>query len=267
MKCYKSVSVIIPCYNSGKTIKNCISSVLNQTYPIHEIIVIDDGSTDNSFEIVSKIQMENNFEKFISFKQKNAGPSKARNVGIMNSTGDFIAFLDSDDEWINDKIEHQITAFEKNTTVGIIGTNYVVKGNTLNNTLQEHQIIPFKKLLFKNYFVTSSVMVKRTVMIQHLFDTKKKFVEDYDAWLRIVYENEGVFLPQVLVVYNKPLVSSTGLSSNLLKMEIGELKVYISLFKERKIGYLFFIIIPYSILKYIKRVFSISTRLNYILLL
>ena len=98
----ESVSVIIPCFNSQSTIGDAIRSVINQTYPIHEIIVVDDGSTDNSANFVSE-----HFPMVTLIKQANMGVSKARNVGIQSATGKWVAFVDADDIWLPDKLRLQ----------------------------------------------------------------------------------------------------------------------------------------------------------------
>ena len=105
----KRVSIIVPNYNGGNTIEECINSVLNQTYQNFEIIVVDDGSTDNSIEILRKYTNEN--IKIIY--QPNKGASSARNHGIKYATGDYIQFLDADDTLSPNKIESQIQIFKK----------------------------------------------------------------------------------------------------------------------------------------------------------
>src|SRR5947209_13220762 len=101
-----SVSVIIPTYNHGRFIADAIESVLAQTYPVSEIIVVDDGSTDETQEVVEKFG-----EKVRYIEQANAGVSAARNTGIENSDGDLVAFLDADDTWLPEKIEKQVAKF------------------------------------------------------------------------------------------------------------------------------------------------------------
>lgn len=100
----KTISVVIPAYNRGNTIKRCINSVLRQTYPVDEIIVIDDGSTDDTIERISEI----NSDIVRVLEQKHRGAQAARNMGIREAKGDYIAFLDSDDEWMSDKMEIQM---------------------------------------------------------------------------------------------------------------------------------------------------------------
>ena len=105
------ISVIIPVYNREKTIVNCVNSILNQTYLPKEIIIVDDGSTDNT--IISIEGIENSIINLIALN-KNKGAQHARNIGVKNSKSEWIAFLDSDDTWINNKLERQIEIIEAN---------------------------------------------------------------------------------------------------------------------------------------------------------
>ena len=98
------VSVVIPTYNSSETILSCINSVFSQTYNNIEIIVVDDGSTDTTIKLLSDLIIGHE-EKIKLVTQVNAGPSCARNNGISHAKGEYIAFLDSDDEWYPNKIE------------------------------------------------------------------------------------------------------------------------------------------------------------------
>jgi teichuronic acid biosynthesis glycosyltransferase TuaG len=107
----KKVSVIIPMYNSSKYIKECVQSVLNQTYKNIELIIVDDMSSDNSVEIVE--QFKDDRIKLIKLS-KNVGAALARNKGIDNATGEYICFLDSDDYWVLDKLERQVKFIEEN---------------------------------------------------------------------------------------------------------------------------------------------------------
>ena len=114
------VSVIIPTYNRSKYIADAIQSVLNQTYKDIELIVIDDGSTDNTKNVL-QLYIEKKVVKYIY--QKNAGPAAARNRGIKASRGELIAFLDSDDLWLTDKLEKQVAIMKKHHKAGLVYTN------------------------------------------------------------------------------------------------------------------------------------------------
>ena len=108
----ETVSVIIPAYNAEAYIRRSIESVLLQTYPANEVIVIDDGSTDHTAEI-----LKNYMQQVQYIYQNNAGASAARNVGIKRATSKWIAFLDADDEWMPNKLEEQIQVVTRNKTL------------------------------------------------------------------------------------------------------------------------------------------------------
>ena len=104
------VSVVIPAYNAEKTIADCLDSVNDQTYPDIEIIVINDGSADQTLKLLEEYQRFS-LRPLRIYTQKNAGPSVARNCGISLAKGEYIAFLDADDRWVKDKIENQLKVF------------------------------------------------------------------------------------------------------------------------------------------------------------
>jgi len=108
------VSVIVPTYNRAKSIIKCLSSIVNQTYNNLELIIIDDGSADNSEEIINNfIESYKGEKKIYYYRQENQGASIARNYGFSKSKGDFIVFFDSDDEMLPFRIEYQIKAIEQ----------------------------------------------------------------------------------------------------------------------------------------------------------
>ena len=118
------VSVIIPCYNCASTIQIALNSVLNQTYPVNEVICINDGSIDNTLNILNSYKER--FPSSIRFKilnQSNSGPSVARNQGIDIAASDWIAFLDSDDYWTNQKIEEDVKFVERFPNANLISSD------------------------------------------------------------------------------------------------------------------------------------------------
>lgn len=198
------VSVIIPTYNRGKLIGNSIKSVLNQTYKNLEIIVVDDGSTDNTKEEVEKIKDEK--IRYIKL-EKNGGAANARNIGIMNSTGRYISFQDSDDIMYPNKLEIQIkNLINKNSNLDFCKIK-VINNSTYSyfipNPLQEKNILEgniFDELLSGGNFIsTQSIVVRKKFMKNYLFDPIMPRLQDYEVILRMI--------PKVKISYtNKVLI-------------------------------------------------------------
>ncbi|NOU39392.1 MAG: glycosyltransferase [Ferruginibacter sp.] len=219
------VSVIIPCYNHEKYIKIAINSVLNQTYTNIELIVLDDGSTDNSVQIIKNLQVKNNFF-FIS--QQNIGLSKTLNKAIKEySNGEFVSILASDDYWKNDKIEKQIKFFLSNkhnhsilaccTKAIYIDDNNVI-GKTIGKIKNKNALL-FDQMLFKNSIIAASVMLKKeTFNIVGYFDENLR-IEDWDMWLRITNKHSIGFVDEALVYYRKHGNNSTSATNFLLILE------------------------------------------------
>ena len=119
-----TISVVIPMYNAENTIVTALDSIKNQTYKCnYQILVINDGSNDNSKKKVEEYILENPKMNITLVNQANSGVSKARNEGLRRAEGDYIALLDSDDEWLPEKIEKQIALFEKDNSIDLLGTN------------------------------------------------------------------------------------------------------------------------------------------------
>src|SRR4051794_21607577 len=177
-----TVSVIIPTYNSAALVTAAVESALAQTNPPAEIIVIDDGSTDDTRERLSRYRVR-------YFPQQNQGVAAARNLGLREATGELIAFLDADDVWHPRKLELQIAAIEANTHLVLLGTtlfDWPVEQPTKVNRTGVIKPIPWRKLAVKNHLVTSSIVVRRTALAQTGdFDTALQGPEDHDLWLRL----------------------------------------------------------------------------------
>ncbi len=196
----KKISVIIPVYNSGQYVLETIHSILNQTYPVYEIIVVNDGSTDTTRQVVESIK--NDFSQIILLNQENSGPAAARNNGIKNATGEYIAFCDADDLWVRNKIEKQMQVFESKD-VQLVYSGIEFFG------FKEGEFLPHGKnsprQIFKNNTIpNSSVIIHRSVVdrVGLLHESKKFFaVEDYQYWLRIVTEYDFDYAPEPLVRY------------------------------------------------------------------
>jgi glycosyltransferase involved in cell wall biosynthesis len=250
------ISVIIPCYNALGTINQCISSIYNQTYKVNQIIVIDDGSSDDSLiklEILKKNCPEN--IDFVIFRQQNSGPSVARNKGIEYSTGEWIAFLDADDFWDSAKLETQVNFVKENQEIVLFGMN-----NTIQN---DFQIVSFYDLMKKNYFQTSSVLVKSEVMKLVQFPMYQKYSEDYRSWLTIAkfYKTAIIKGNLVFQVNPKSFFGESGLSSKLWEMEKGELSNFLYIRKKGFItNFTWIKYSMYSLLKFFRRKFIVTIR-------
>ncbi len=182
------ISVIIPTYNMAEYVGEAIDSVLSQTYKNIEIIIVDDGSKDNTREILKRY---NSCIKYIY--QENKGLSAARNTGIRVSKGAFLAFLDADDMWLPEKLECQIRLISIYNTVGIVGcSDYIINEETKIIELFQRNNDPCKKGLLKTLFMRNMVSGGSEALVRRecfekvgLFDERLKSAEDWDMWLRI----------------------------------------------------------------------------------
>lgn len=203
------VSIIIPTYNSDTTIIQAIESVFKQSFTDYEVIVIDDGSTDKTKEILSEYI---NQHKIVYQYQKNTGCGAARNAGIALAKGVFIAFLDSDDCWDQKKLETQIAVFNDNPScVVCYGEVRTFTGN--NNGVQDVTRTPITKprsgkvlpyFIFHNIITLSSAVVRKD-LLQKVgnFDEDRKimYVEDYDLWLKLAPLGTFYFTAEPLTFY------------------------------------------------------------------
>jgi glycosyltransferase involved in cell wall biosynthesis len=215
------VSVVIATYNSARFIGQALKSVLSQTYDRYEVIVVDDGSTDNTQEVLRE------FEAWIQYLyQENHGPSAARNAGIRLAKGDYICFLDADDQWSPNKLESQLAFLEDHSNIGLvfsdeeeISTPGTMRHSLLASSSFYSDLIDqtplhdaFRKLLIENFIPTSTVMVRKACFATAgLFDESLRVVEDRDLWLRMAAHFEIACLPLVL---GKKLEHEANISTN-----------------------------------------------------
>lgn len=204
------VSVIIPIYNSEKYISQTVRSVLSQTYQNFEIILIDDASEDNSFNIAGVLTGKDSRIKL--FKIDRAGrPSVPRNVGIKKASGELIAFLDSDDLWDKNKLQMQVRFLENNPLIFLVYNMCVTFGD-VNFFSPYFEVLPlwgresksFTDLVTRgNTLQPSSVMVKREFLLKlNGFDEDPELrIEDYDLWIRLSKLGNFGFIPRILTYY------------------------------------------------------------------
>lgn len=183
------ISVIIPTHNRKLLLKNAIDSVLNQTYQKFEIIIVDDCSTDGTKDYV--LSLKDARIKYFR-NEKNLYAAASRNVGIKNSNGEFIAFLDDDDEWFPQKLEKQIPIF-KNEKVGLVYSSINLFFEAYNfsyNTIPTKKGLICKDMLIKNYIGGTVSVIVRKQALQELMDVEwfnPNFParEEYDLWIRL----------------------------------------------------------------------------------
>lgn len=258
------VSIIIPYYNSEKTIIRALESVTNQTYKDFEIILVDDGSTDNSHKLVDEFMVINPKYKIKNLHQENSGPSKARNNGMRNCNGKYIAFLDADDSWVDSKLEKQVYLLEKENA-HLIGCNYNIiinaEINPKNITKKKIKEVSFKECLFKHFFIPSTSMVSRKAIFEiGLFPEDQKYMEDAYVFKLINRKYKSILLGEHLTNFYKYLYGDSGLSLKLRYMEKYELLNFKYLRNEnnkydKKINlFLYTIIVSFSYFKYLRRV-------------
>jgi glycosyltransferase involved in cell wall biosynthesis len=192
------VSIIMPAYNAEKYISASIRSVLNQTHENWELIVIDDGSTDKTAEVVKSFLATESRIKY--FFQINGGQGKARNTGIKNSTGDLIAFLDSDDLWESEKLSLQLERMEETRADVVFSDAYIFSEDRTGETTTFSAISPefiyghhegsdmFRLLFISNRIPILTVLVGKGILQKvGLFDEQREYqnCEDYELWLRL----------------------------------------------------------------------------------
>jgi len=194
------VSVIIPAYNASQFIAEALDSVFAQTFDDFEVIVIDDGSTDDTREIVQKYQ-----KKLKYVYQENAGPSSARNSGIRMAEGNYIAFLDSDDLWLPDKLEKQVAVFKANPKLGMVITENILfdeRGIFCTKVGKKEYLMNgdlVANIFLRSGVVTPTIMVRRDVFDEvGYFEEYLRIAEDDNMWIRIAAEFDVDLLDESL---------------------------------------------------------------------
>lgn len=197
------ISIIIPTYNRGYIIKDSIKSILNQTYTDFELIIVDDGSTDNTTDVVKSIKDKR--IKYIKY-ENNKGACYARNVGIKAAKGDYITFHDSDDYCFEDRIKLQYENIIKNNS----DFDFCDFDSYCNNKLVFHSMNKkITKLIktkgyyyaacYQNYIGTPTILVRKEVLKNNLFDENLPRFQDYDLVLRILYKYKVSHTNKVLL--------------------------------------------------------------------
>jgi glycosyltransferase involved in cell wall biosynthesis len=270
------ISVLIPCYRCADTVTYAVESVVKQTYPPAEIILVDDGSGDATLDTLLNLQTEYgaSWIKIISLSC-NYGPSYARNVGWDLATQDYIAFLDADDVWHPKKIELQYEWMRRHPEILISGHRYLVvdPDTVLPQLPVQAQFathpIGRNRLLLSNPFVTPAIMLKRD--LPYRFDPKRRYCEDYYLWLQLVCDGFAMVMLETTLVYVRKRIGTSGMSQHVWRMRAGDIQNYIQLWQSRKINFsLMSGLVSLSIFKFLallllgpKRHFSIKQRIDH----
>jgi len=204
------VSVVIPTFNRRELVIEAIASVLAQTYANLEVLVVDDGSTDGTGEAIATRYPG---EPRVCYTwQPNAERSAARNTGIAQARGEFVAFLDSDDHWLPDKLEKQLAVFVADPSLDLVHADFIISGNletaamaparpAIDGLMQGNL---FPTLLQSDPIGTLTVVVRRSALRERgVFSTDRRIIpfEDWEIWTRIAYRSRVGYVPERLAVY------------------------------------------------------------------
>ncbi|MBL7069008.1 MAG: glycosyltransferase [Candidatus Omnitrophica bacterium] len=225
------VSIVIPSYNRARFLPEAIDSVIIQTYRNFEIVVVDDGSTDNTKEIMAEY-VKKYTSKVRYFYQENQGEAGARNRGIKESRGEYIAFLDSDDIWVQDKLEIQVRLLADNPDVGLT----YGRAKRVNEKGEYLDMKPTQPAIKAIHFLQGKRLTMMTVMVHKkcfshigLFDKKLKVGVDTDMWLRLAFKYKIVFLNKILAIMRS---HDGNISNDTKEMYAGHIKIIEKLIKE-----------------------------------
>lgn len=249
-------AVIIPSYNAAQFIERAIQSCLAQTLPAAAIIVIDDASTDNTAQVLESYIQSGTiiYHKF----ESNQGVSAARNKGRALANAEWLAFLDSDDEWHPQKMEF-CSAFldlQKTKTLAHLFQyeNWNEQKLVPNKNLE---MVSFSKFLLHNSLASCTLIIHQSLELE--YDDSMRFCEDHDFLLRIAYLQDIPVLQMKLAQVHRKINSKGGLSGQLWKMRLGEIKMYSKLYRLNGFYALLFpFLLVYSLLKHLRLLLRIS---------
>jgi glycosyltransferase involved in cell wall biosynthesis len=227
-----SVSAIIPTHNHARFVGRAVGSALGQSWPAVEVIVVDDGSTDGTGQVLAAFE-----GRIVVIRQPNRGLSPARNAGARAASGDLLAFLDADDEWYPTKLERQVARFERNPGVGLVhcGVEEVDgQGRRLKTCLDGMDgWVSREMLLFRRGVIlgggSASVVSRRAFADVGGFDESLSTSADWDFYYRLARRWEVDFVPEVLVRYR---VHGSNMHMNIHAMERDMLRAYAKVFSE-----------------------------------
>lgn len=256
-----SVSVIIPAYNSERTIIRALESVRNQSLveSILEVIVVNDGSTDNTKYFVEQYRDKHKYFPVKIINKKNGGVSTARNLGLNEAKGYWIALLDSDDEWCQNKLQMQFDIIKNRKDIDFIGGNHtdqVVK--IFWKPICKLYKPSIKELCIKMFPQTSTVLFKKEIYSEiGGYDETRKYCEDGQFFLKICERYNYYYMPEQLIIFDggRRGFGVSGLSCDLRGMQDGFMKNLKELRERKSISLFFYIWVSvFSQLKYFRRI-------------
>ena len=198
------ISVIIPCFNNQQTIDETIQSVLQQSLTNWELIIVDDGSTDESVNLINSIIEVNNSKNIKLICQENSGPSKSRNKGAAIANGKYLLFLDADDLIHSSYLEKAVKLLEENSQLHLVYSN----AEFFEAKKGAWKLPAFSKkgLLLENSIFMSAVIRTEDFRIIGGIDETLNYIEDWELWLRLVYAFDGVYkINETLFYYRKQI--------------------------------------------------------------
>ena len=258
------ISVIIPMYNAEGTINTTLNSINSQTEGRFEIIIVNDGSTDNSLMEVYAFKKSHPHLHMIIVDKMHEGVSATRNTGLRLATGEYIAFLDADDEWHPEKTIKQLTVLKEVPEADFVGCLYKpLSVRSLLKNFSHLSPITSKDLLFKNFFQTSTVIMRRKVFeAVGYFERTISYGEERHYFLRVSKTFPCMLMNENLINYGngKRAFGQSGLSANLMQMEIGELKNLVYAYRVLDLPLITCgNAIIFSLLKFVRRIFIVYT--------
>lgn len=213
------ISIIMPAYNCEKFIMEAITSVIEQTYKSWELIVIDDGSKDNTVSIIKELSNKDDRIRFY-INEENKGVSATRNRGISLANGDWIAFLDSDDMWKKDKLHKQVASLkDKKAEFIFTGSSFINElGSFYQGILEVPDKVAYKNLRTHNVISCSSVLIKKS-FFEDIKMENDDMHEDYAVWLRVLKTGTCAYgINEPLLIYRISRSSKSGNKFKTIKM-------------------------------------------------
>lgn len=246
----KKVSVIIPTYNRAKFIPNAVTSIKNQNYDNVEIIIVDDGSNDNTQTVVNSLMKEIP-NVYYCHNKRSKGPSGARNTGLLKASGDYLSFLDSDDIWLNNHLSEGLKVLDQNPTIDVLFGNFSIFSlnydrhlfdwfdqKKILHTLKSIQLSPtlkmlddnlFKALIQENFFHLGSSIIRMSMIKGILFDESIMYSEDRDFAINLFKKSNASFAYREDPVFIAYMHDSNlcNIGDNRNRQEVAETHVYL----------------------------------------